>query len=90
MTQYLIGALGVLLSLVVALFQRNKINKLEKAKEDLETLANLQRIQNRGLREAKDFAAGELKRRNEELAKQNPAGASDSFFADGLPPKPDR
>ena len=90
MVAYLVGAIGFLLSVVVALVQRGKIAKLEKSKEELELLTKLQRLQNKGLKEAKDFAAEELRRRNEELAKQNPAAASDSFFADGLPQKPDR
>jgi hypothetical protein len=72
----LAGALGMA---VLWLYHTVTANKLKKTNEALTTLTKLQKIQNQGLKEAKQYAAETLKRKNEELSK-DPASALDDFF----------
>jgi hypothetical protein len=80
MLSWLVGAGGAIASLVLWLWHNYRTNKLLKEKRDLELLVKLQNLNNKGLKAAKEYAAGELRKRNEELAKSDPAAASDAFF----------
>jgi hypothetical protein len=80
MLTWLVGAGGALVSLVLWLWTNAQKQKLLKEKASLELLVKLQQLNQKGLEAAKKYAAEELKKRNEELAKSNPAAASDAFF----------
>ena len=90
MTSWLVGAGGAVVSLVLWLWHSYKTQKLLKEKTELEIFVKLQRLQVKGLKSAAEYAAEELKKRNAELAKSDPAAASDSFFSDGVHKDPVR
>lgn len=79
MLQIIIALAGALSTVLVTLYHVVTANRLKRDNEKLATLNKLREIQNRGLREARDFAAGQLKDKNAQLAK-DPAASLDDFF----------
>ena len=79
MLQVIIGLVGALSLAVLGFYHKVRVGKLTRANEKLAELNKLQQIQNRGLKEARDFASGALKDKNAQLAK-DPRSALDEFF----------
>ena len=80
MASWLVGAGGAIASLVLWLWHSYRTNRLLKEKAELELMVRLQNKAVKGLKAAQEYAAKELKKRNEDLAKSDPAAASDAFF----------
>jgi cell division protein FtsB len=84
MTSTIVGLVSGIGMLLGVLWHAFRVNKLEKQNGVLSSMVKFHRIQIQNLQESRDYAAKQLKKRNEELAKEDPAGALDEFFSPGV------